>query len=416
MKREEQKKKVLNIRNDFPIFKNSDLIYLDSAATSQKPECVLRAQQDFYEKYNANPYRGMYELGEAATEQYEQARETVRHFLNAKSSDEIVFTRNATEGLNLLSYSLADHILQPGDEILITIMEHHSNLLPWQLAAKRHGANLCYIECNEEGEFTEEDFKQALTPKTKIVSMTQVSNVLGYENNIKRFAQIAHENGSIFIADGAQSVPHMPVDVQDLDVDFLSFSGHKMLAPMGIGVLYGKKKWLEEIPPFLSGGEMIQSVTRDHAVYAKVPHKFEAGTVNAGGAAALGAAIHYYEKIGFDFIQEQEQSLSIRAMEALRNIKGIHILGSKDPKKHHGIISFTLDGVHPHDIAAILDADHIAIRAGHHCAQPLLKHLGVLSAARVSLAFYNTENEIDKLAESVGSIRRRMGYVESDVL
>lgn len=385
---------ISEIRKDFPLLMSNDVIYLDTAATSQKPSCVLEAERTFYEKYNANPLRGLYELGEAATEKYEEARETVREFLNAREAAEIVFVRNATEGLNLVAYSFGSLVLKPGDEILVSIMEHHSNLLPWQQAAARTGAVVKYLECTEDGKYTEEAFKEALSERTKIVAMTQVSNVLGCKNDIKRFAQLAHEAGAYFVADGAQSVPHMAVDVQDLDVDFLAFSGHKMYAPMGIGALYAKRELLEQMPPFLCGGEMIDSVSRTGAVWAEVPHKFEAGTVNGAGAYALAEAIRYVQKIGFDFIEEREAKLTAMLMDGMKEIPAVHILGSQKAEDHHGIVTFKLDGVHPHDVASILDADHIAVRAGHHCAQPLLQHLKVLSTTRVSLGVYNTEEEI----------------------
>ena len=401
------------IRADFPLLKaNPELAYLDNSATSQRPECVLRAVTEFYEKRNANPLRGLYDLAQDATEAYEAARETVRDFLNAKSTEEIVFTRNATEALNLIAYSYGGMVLQPGDEILVSIMEHHSNLLPWQQAARRTGAVLKYVECDKNGRLTEEMFRAALTEHTKIAAVTQVSNVLGWKNDISAFARACHERGIALVADGAQSVPHMPVDVQALDVDFLAFSGHKMLAPMGIGVLYGKKEHLEAMPPFLTGGEMIDSVSRYDAVYAELSHKFEAGTVNAGGAVGLAAAIDYMQRLGFDFIEERESALTRLAMEELQKLPFVHILGSDQATEHHGILSFTIDGVHPHDVAAILDAEHIAVRAGHHCAQPLHQHLGVMSSTRASIAFYNTEEEVRRLAACLAGIRRKMGYAE----
>ena len=405
---------ISKIRKDFPVFGNRpELIYLDNAATTQKPLCVIQKEQEFYEKNNANPFRGIYELGENATEEYENARITVQKFIHAEMPEEIIFTRNATESLNLVAYSLSALVLKPGDEILISIMEHHSNLIPWQQTAVRTGAVLKYLECTKEDpSITAEQLENAMSPRTKIVAVTQISNVLGCTNDLKKLAETAHKNGAIFIADGAQSVPHIPVNVVDLDVDFLTFSGHKMLAPMGIGVLYGKKKLLDEMPPFLCGGEMINSVTREGAVYAPVPHKFEAGTVNAGGAVALAEAIWYYGQIGFDTIQKQEELLTEIAMDGMKKLPFVHILGSQDSRKHQGIISFTIDGVHPHDVAAILDADHIAVRAGHHCAQPLLKYYGVSSSTRVSFSFYNTEEEIAQLLKSLGEIRRKMGYAE----
>ena len=401
---------VNKIRDDFPLLKNRDIIYLDNAATSQKPACVLDAEKRFYEKYNANPFRGLYELSEEATECYEDARKTVADFLHASCPEEIVFTRNATESLNLAAYTLSEYLLKPGDEIIVSIMEHHSNILPWQQAAKRYGATVKYLECDMDGTIPAERLESMITDRTKIAAITQISNVLGCRNDLKTFAEICHRHGVILVGDGAQSVPHIAVDVQDLGVDFLSFSGHKMLAPMGIGALYGKKELLEKLPPFLTGGEMIESVTREGAVWAEVPHKFEAGTVNAGGAYALAEAVRYMKNIGFDAIEAQENRLTRIAYEGMMNIPGIRVLGSSDPDNHHGILSFAVDGVHPHDISEVLASDGVAIRAGHHCAQPLLAYLGHPSTARASLAFYNTEAEIDRLLESLSTLRERMGY------
>ena len=399
------------IRKNFPLIRD-DEAYLDNAATTQKPQCVIDAVNEYYQKHNANPLRGLYGLSIAATDDYEDAREAVREFINAGSTEEIIFTRNASESLNLVGYAwTADH-LQPGDEVVVTIMEHHSNMLPWQQACKRTGAVIRYIEPDKTGLITEEVFRAAITPKTKLVCMTQVSNVLGRENPIKRFAQIAHEAGAVFVCDGAQSVPHMPVDVQDLDVDFLAFSGHKMLAPMGIGVLYGKREILDKMQPFLFGGEMIEYVTLEGATYAELPHKFEAGTVNAGGAVGLHAAIDFYKKIGWDRIVEREEHLTAYAMEQMKELPYVHIIGSEKPEEHHGILTFKVDGVHPHDIAAILDSCHIDVRAGHHCAQPLMKYLNTLSTSRASLCFYNTEAEVDRLIEALKTVRKDMGYAE----
>ena len=401
-----------DVRKDFPLLvSDPSLCYLDSSATAQKPCCVLDAMRKYYEESNANPLRGLYDLSQAATDAYEDSREAVRSFINAKSTKEIIFTRNASESLNLAAYCLTERLC-PGDEIAITIMEHHSDLIPWQMAAKRSGALLRFIECDEEGLITDEAFDAAVGEKTKIVAMTQVSNVLGVRNDIKKFAEKAHKLGALFVCDGAQSVPHFRVDVQALGVDFLAFSGHKMCGPMGIGVLYGREKLLEDMPPFLTGGEMIEYVTREGATWAELPHKFEAGTVNAGGAAGLAAAIDYIESIGFDSIEEKEYDLTKRAIEGIQKIPHVHILGSKDPADHHGIVSFTIEDVHPHDVSSILEADGIDVRAGHHCAQPLLEHLGVGSATRASIMFYNTEEEIDALVESIASVRQRMGYGE----
>ena len=403
---------IMNIRNDFPIFRDHpSLVYLDNAATTQKPSCVIEAVRRFYETENANPLRGLYDLAQRATAAYEESREAVAGFIGAASPEEIIFTRNASESLNLVAYSYGT-FLKEGDEILISVMEHHSNLIPWQQLAERSGALLKFLECDAEGRITEKAFRAALTPKTRIVSMTQISNVLGVRSDIKTFVRLAHEAGAVFVCDGAQSVPHIPVNVRDLDVDFLAFSGHKVLAPMGIGVLYGKKALLEKMPPFLTGGEMIEYVTRESATWAELPHKFEAGTVNAAGAVGLRAAIEYYNRTGFDAIVKREEALGELAFDALSSVPHLHIMGSDQAKEHNGIFSFSLDGVHPHDIAEILNADGICIRAGHHCAQVLMQHMKTPSTVRASLAFYNREEDIERLAQSLMTVRRRMGYVE----
>lgn len=399
-------------RNDFPLLMQNKIIYIDNAATSQRPQCVIDAEGDFYKNYNANPLRGLYSLSVEATEVYENAREAVRKFIGAEKSNEIIFTRNTTESLNLVAYSYGLSNVKKGDEIVVSIMEHHSDLLPWQMVAKTCGAELKFIECSKDGSIDLEKVKELITSRTKIVAMTQVSNVLGREYPVKEIAKLAHEKGAVMVVDGAQSTPHMRVDVTDLDADFFAFSGHKLLAPMGIGVLYGKEKLLEKMPPFLSGGEMIDSVTRTSAVYAELPHKFEAGTVNAAGAAGLKAAIDYIEKVGFDYISEREIALTSRAIEKMKKIPHVNIIGSENADEHTGIVTFTIDNVHPHDISEILAADGIAVRAGHHCAQPLLTHLGLNSTARASFAFYNTEDEVDKFTGSVATIRERMGYGE----
>ena len=399
-------------RNDFPLLMQNKIIYIDNAATSQRPQCVIDAEGDFYKNYNANPLRGLYSLSVEATEVYENAREAVRKFIGAEKSNEIISTRNTWESLNLVAYSYGLSNVKKGDEIVVSIMEHHSDLLPWQMVAKTCGAELKFIECAKDGSIDLEKVKELITSRTKIVAMTQVSNVLGREYPVKEIAKLAHEKGAVMVVDGAQSTPHMRVDVTDLDADFFAFSGHKLLAPMGIGVLYGKEELLEKMPPFLSGGEMIDSVTRTSAVYAELPHKFEAGTVNAAGAAGLKAAIDYIEKVGFDYIGEREIALTSRAIEKMRKIPHVNIIGSENADEHTGIVTFTIDNVHPHDISEILAADGIAVRAGHHCAQPLLTHLGLNSTARASFAFYNTEDEVDKFTDSVATIRERMGYGE----
>lgn len=400
------------IRRDFPLISTDNSVYLDSAATSQKPSSVLEAVKSYYERDNANPLRGLYDLSVRATESYEGARESVRKFINAESTQEIIFTRNASESMNLVAYSYMREFVGADDEVIVSISEHHSNFLPWVLGAKAVGAKLKFLECDKSGRYTPQMLEEIISDKTRLVAIAQVSNVIGRENPVKEFAEIAHKHGAVLVCDGAQSVPHMPVDVQALRVDFLAFSGHKMLAPMGIGVLYGKKELLQKMPPFMSGGEMIEYVTREGATYAELPHKFEAGTVNAGGAAGLKAAIDYINNIGFEKITEREDYLTELAFSKMTELSHIHIIGSDDPKEHHGILTFTIDDVHPHDIAAVFDADKIDIRAGHHCAQPLHKHLGVPSTVRASIAFYNNEDDIERFISSLKTIRRRMGYAE----
>lgn len=399
-------------KKDFPLLKNSQVAYLDNAATAQRPQAVLEAEKSFYEKYNANPLRGLYELGMEATECYEEAREAVRDFLHAGKSSEIIFTRNTTESINLVAYSYGLTNLKKGDEILVGIDSHHSNLLPWQMVARQTGASLKFLECEMDGRFTEEAVKKAVTSHTKLAAITHVSNVIGRVNPVEDIIKMVHQAGGVVVVDAAQSTPHIPIDVQKMDADFLAFSGHKLMGPMGIGVLYGKEKLLQNMPPFLTGGEMIESVTRKSAVYAQLPHKFEAGTVNGGGAWGLKAAIDYINSIGFEKIEEKEKTLTAIAMEELKKIPHVHIIGSEDPTEHNGIVSFTIDGVHPHDIASILDSAHVDVRAGHHCAQPLLAHLGVMVTARASISFYNSEEDVRKFTGEVKKIRRMMGYDE----
>ena len=399
-------------KKDFPLLRDNQLVYLDNAATAQRPAKVLLAEQEFYEKYNANPLRGLYSLGLAATEQYESVREKVRDFIHAKSEREIIFTRNTTESINLVAYSYGLSNLKSGDEILVTIMEHHSNLLPWQMVAEKTGAKLVYLDCEQDGSLTDEAISNAIGEKTKFAAIGLVSNVLGRRNPVKKIIKMVHEKGGVVLVDAAQAVLHENVDVTAMDADFLAFSGHKMMAPMGIGVLYGKEALLEEMPPFLTGGEMIETVTRTGAVYAELPHKFEAGTVNGAGAAGLAAAIDYMNDIGMDTIQKREEKLTKMLFDGMDQIPYVHILGSGKPEEHGGILSFVIDGVHPHDIASILDDSQIAVRAGHHCAQPLLKHLGVPSSARVSLAFYNDKKDIERFLDCLAGVRRRMGYGE----
>ncbi|MCR4589072.1 MAG: SufS family cysteine desulfurase [Lachnospiraceae bacterium] len=399
-----------NYKKDFPLLTELDIAYLDNAATTQRPVPVMEAEREFYEKYNANPLRGLYALGVKATEKYEESREVVRNFIHAASAREIVFTRNATESINLVAYTYGLANLKEGDEILITVEEHHSNMLPWQMVAKQTGATLVFLECDKDGLISEEMVCSAVNEHTKLAAMTHISNVLGRKNPVEALIREVHKVGGVVLVDAAQSAPHIPVDVRKLDADFMAFSGHKMYAPMGIGVLYGKEELLEEMPPFLTGGEMIEVVTRCGATYAELPHKFEAGTVNGGGAYALAAAIRFIKEIGQDTIEKREMELTKYAFEQMVRIPGIQIQGSAKAEEHYGIISFALDGVHPHDIASILDEDHVAIRAGHHCAQPLLAYLGVRSTARVSMAYYNTEEDIDRLIASLSTMRKKMGY------
>ena len=399
-----------NVRQDFVLLQNTDRVYFDNAATSQKPKCVIDAVQEFYEKYNANVLRGLYPLSVEATERYENARKTVQRFIHAACPEEIIFTRNATESMNLVAYSYGMANLKAGDEILVSILEHHSNILPWQMVSRATGAKLVFLECEPDGTIPKEKMDEAFSEHTRLVAVTQVSNVLGCVNDIPELVKRARACGAVILMDAAQSAPHMPIDVQKLDVDFVAFSGHKMLAPMGIGVLYGQQELLEKMPPFLTGGEMIETVSRYDAVYAELPHKFEAGTVNAGGAVGLAAAIDYLESYGMDTLHAVEQELTAYLFRGMNAIPHVHVLGSQREDNHTGIVSFTVDQVHPHDISEVLSSDGMDIRAGHHCAQPLHDHLGIHSTARASLMFYNTKEEIDRFLESVSNIRRRMGF------
>lgn len=399
-----------DFKADFPIFAQDKTVYIDNAATAQRPACVLDAERNFYLTHNANPLRGLYALSVAATEDVEAAREAVRAFIGARHAEEIVFTRNTTESLNLVAYSYGRSQIHAGDEVLVSITEHHSDLLPWQAVCRETGAALRYIECEPDGSIDLDKVEKLITDKTKLVAVTQVSNVLGRVNPIRRIADMAHRVGAVLVCDGAQSTPHMRVDVQALDADFFAFSGHKLYGPMGIGVLYGRRALLEKMPPFLTGGEMIESVTREGAVYAELPYKFEAGTGNAAGAVGLHAAIDYVNSIGFDTMHGCETAVSAFAFEKLIAMPHVHVLGAARAEDHNGILTFTLDDVHPHDIGEILAADGIAVRAGHHCAQPLLAHLGYRSTVRASFAFYNTIDDAEKFIDSLSTVRERMGY------
>lgn len=397
-------------RKDFPLLTAQDIAYLDNAATAQRPQCVLDAVRRFYCEQNANPLRGLYPLSIAATDAYENAREAVRRFLNAKSATEIVFTRNTTEGLNLAAYSYGLSHIKAGDEVVVSILEHHSDLLPWQMVCRQTGASLKFLDCEPDGSLDLNKAEALITDRTKLVAVTHVSNVVGRVNPIRQLADMAHKHGAVMVVDGAQSTPHIPVDVQALDADFLAFSGHKVYGPMGIGVLYGRRALLEEMPPFLTGGEMIESVSREGAVFAELPHKFEAGTVNAAGAAGLHAAINYVQSVGFDAMHRQELALTARTLAGMADMPHIHVIGSDRPEEHNGIVTFTVEGVHSHDVSEILACDGVDVRAGHHCAQPLLQHLGYSATVRASFAFYNTEEEVDRLLQSLSTIRERMGY------
>ena len=400
-----------NIRGDFEVFtKYPELIYFDNAATTQKPKQVLEVVKKYYEEENANPLRGVYDLSVKATEVYESAREKAAAFINAASSSEIVFTRNATESLNLIAYSYALNTLKEGDEIVITVAEHHSNILPWQMAASKTGAKLIYLYPDNQGNFSDDEIELKITDKAKIVAIAHISNVLGCLNPVEKVIKKAHSAGAVAVIDGAQSVPHIKVDVKALDADFYVFSGHKMLAPMGIGVLYGKKALLEAMPPFLTGGEMIEYVDIDKATFAEAPNKFEAGTVNVGPAAGLAAAIDYINEIGFDYIEEAELRLTKRIMDGMRELSYINIIGSENPENHHGIVTFTVNDVHPHDVASILNEEKAAIRAGHHCAQPLMKYLGLNATDRASVYFYNTDDEADRFLKALTKVRGWLGY------
>ena len=394
---------VEKIRKDFPILdqivNDEPLVYLDNAATTQKPKAVLEAVNRYYQEDNANVHRGVHTLAERATASYEAARETVRRFINASSTKEVLFTRGTTTGLNWIG-RFAEEILEEGDEVLISIMEHHSNILPWQEACRKTGAKLVYAYLKDGG-LDLEDFREKLTDRTKFVSITHASNVLGVINPIQELAQLAHEKGAIMVVDGAQSVPHMKIDVQKLDADFFVFSGHKMAGPTGIGVLYGKEHYLNQMSPVEFGGEMIDFVYEQSATWKELPLKFEAGTPNMAGAIGLAVAIDYLEAIGMDAIEHHEQDLIAYVFPKLQAIEGLKIYGSQDLAKRSGVISFNLGDLHPHDLATALDYEGVAVRAGHHCAQPLIQYLEVPATARASFYLYNTKEDCDKLVEAL---------------
>lgn len=393
------------VKQDFLIFNqkinDETLVYLDNAATSQIPKFVEEKVRDFNEKERANVHRGVHTLGLRATNQYESSRQKVANFIGANNDEEVIFTSGCTDSLNLVAASFGEQNIQAGDEILISIMEHHSNLLPWQQLAQRKQAKLNFVEINSDGLLDIENLKSKINSKTKIVALTHVSNVLGTINPIKELTDLAHEKGAIVVVDGAQAVGHFPIDVAELNVDFYAFSGHKMFAPTGIGVLYGKKDLLDKMTPYRLGGEMIANVTREGAIWADLPYKFEAGTPNIAGAIGLGAAIDYLQSLDFELIQKHEQELTSYALEKLKNVSGLTIYGPQKSNGRIGVISFNLKNIHPHDLATALDLDGIEVRAGHHCAQPLMASLDTESTVRASLSIYNTKDDIDKLVSSL---------------
>ncbi|WP_346675153.1 aminotransferase class V-fold PLP-dependent enzyme [Enorma phocaeensis] len=400
----------------FPLFtEHPDIAFLDSAATAQRPACVLDAQKRFYETMNANPLRGLYSLSVEATDAIARVRAQIAGFIGAvddagkPQAREVVFTRNTSESLNIVARSFAPNVLEEGDEVAITIMEHHSNLIPWQQACRAAGAKLVYLYPTKTGELTDEEIAAKIGPRTKIVAATHVSNVLGVENPIEKLGRAVHEQGGYLVVDAAQSVPHLPVDVRALGADFLAFSAHKALGPMGIGVLWGRFELLDAMEPFLTGGEMIDSVTEQGAVWAPVPEKFEAGTQDAAGIYATGAALDYLvNQVGYHAVQAREAALVHYAMCKLVELPYVTIIGSIYWDRHHGVISFNIDGIHPHDVASILDMQGVCIRAGHHCAQPLLTWLGVenLACCRASLAFYNDKHDVDAFIDGLGTVWR----------
>jgi cysteine desulfurase/selenocysteine lyase len=398
---------------DFPILNSSGsngkrIVYLDNAATTQKPLQVIKAISEYYNMFNANPHRGAYSLSTKATEVYESSREAVRDFISGNSEKEIIFTKSATESLNLVANTYGLSNLAKDDEILVSIAEHHSNLIPWQILAKKTGAVLKYVYLNKPGEINLEDFKEKLNHRTKIVAISHVSNVLGIINPIKELTESAHEAGAVVVLDATQSIPHFKVDVQELDVDFLGFSGHKLLGPMGIGVLYGKEKLLNSIPPFLYGGGMVDYVSKEKSTFADIPAKFEGGTPNVEGAYGLLKAIEYINNIGYEKIYEIEKDITSYTLQALKSLPYITIYGDTEGKRI-GVISFNIEGVHPHDVSTILDSYGVAVRAGHHCAHPLMTYLGINSCCRMSIYFYNTKEDIDIFLEAVKSVRGWLG-------
>ena len=393
-------------KKDFQILEKNNIVYLDSAATTQKPIQVINAIESFYKNSNANPHRGAYKLSVEATNVYDEARSKVAKFINAKNEKQIIFTRNATESLNMIAYCYGLENIKKGDKIVISIMEHHSNLVPWQYVSKKTGSKLEYMYINELGELTDEEIDKKIVRGTKIVGITHVSNVLGTINPIEKIIKKAHSVGAIVIVDSSQSVPHMKIDVQKLDADFLVFSGHKMLAPLGIGVLYGKDELLNNMKPFLYGGDMIEYVYEQDATFADLPAKFEAGTQNVEGAVGLASAIDYLENIGMDNVEKIERELTKYALDELQKLAFVTVYGTNNLENHGGVISFNVNGVHPHDVASILDSENVCIRSGNHCAQPLLRFMGLDSTCRASFYIYNTKEDIDKLIDALYKTKR----------
>lgn len=391
----------MDYKKDFPIFKNKDIVYLDSAATTQKPKYVIDKVNKFYETINANPHRGAYSLSMDATEAYESTREKISKFIGARYKEEIIFTKNASEALNLIAYSYGLDNLLPDDEVVLSIMEHHSNLVPWQYVTRKTGSKLNYMYINENYELDDCEIKNKITNKTKIVAITHISNVLGTVNKVKEIIKYAHKMGAIVVVDGSQSIPHMKIDVQDLNADFFVFSGHKMFAPLGIGVMYGKREILNKMQPFLMGGDMIEYVYEQKTTFAPLPNKFEAGTQNVEGVVGLGAAIDYIESIGYDKINKIEQELYNKAICELKKLDFIELYIPSNKENHSSVISFNVKGVHPHDVASILDSYGVCVRSGNHCAQPLLRYMGVDSTCRMSFSIYNTEDDILRLVISL---------------
>lgn len=403
-----------NYIDDFPILKtmanDKKLVYLDNAATTQKPLPVLQKLNEYYETFNANPHRGNYALSVQATAIYESSREVIREFIGAEKVSEVIFTKNTTESFNLLAYSYGMNFINEGDEIVISIAEHHSNLIPWQQVAKAKGAVLKYMYLDETGLIPDEEIETKIGPKTKIVSVTQVSNVLGTINPVKKIIEKAHNVGAVAIVDCAQSIPHFQVNVKELDADFIAFSGHKMLGPMGVGVLYGKEELLDQMPPFMFGGDMIEYVYEQDATFAPLPAKFEAGTQNVGGALGIAEAAKYIQKVGYENIKEIESTLVRYTLKKLNEIPYVTVYGDREGGNRCGVISFNVQDAHPHDVASILDADGVAIRAGHHCAQPLMRYLGVNATCRASFYFYNTLEDVNIFIESLKKVRGWLGF------